>query len=95
VHVRDLRYILLTEPKTKARPVNDLPPRVPTELPELDRLIMLLGSRSQGSDLTKSVRAELIALCGVYPDPTKAALWKSELRQVRAEMKAEPDPEAR
>jgi hypothetical protein len=74
--------------------MTDLPPRVPIALPELDRLIMLLGSRSQGSDLTKRVRVEIVALCGTYPDPKTAARWKAELRQVRAEMNAEPDPEA-
>ena len=94
VSVRDLDSILLTDPKTKTPPMAELPPRVPTALADLDRLIMLLGSRSKGSDLTKAVRAEMIALCGVYPHPTTAALWKRELRQVRAEMNAEPDPEA-
>lgn len=72
----------------------DLPPRVPTELPEMDRLIMLLGSRSTGTDLRHGVRAELVALCGTYPDRTTAARWKRYLRELRAEMIAEPDPEA-
>jgi hypothetical protein len=73
---------------------SELPPRVPTELVDLDRLIMLLGSRSKGTGLTKAVRSELVGLCGSYPDPKAAARWKKALREVRAEMVAEPDPEA-
>ncbi len=73
---------------------DDLPPRVPPELPEMDRLVMLLGSRSKCVDLSERVRAELIALCGVYPDPSTAARWKKNLREIRAELAAEPDPEA-
>jgi len=69
------------------------PPRVPPELPELDRLIMLLGSRAKGTALTAPRRKELLALCGAYPDPTTAARWKAELRPLRAEVAAEPDPE--
>jgi hypothetical protein len=73
---------------------DDLPPRVPSELPEMDRLVMLLGSRSKCVDLSARVRAELITLCGVYPDPLTAARWKKHLREIRAELAVEPDPEA-
>jgi hypothetical protein len=73
---------------------DDLPPRVPPELPEMDRLVMLLGFRSKCVDLSARVRAELIALCGAYPDPLTAARWKQHLREIRAELAAEPDPEA-
>ena len=71
----------------------ELPPRVPTELEELDRLICLLGNRTK-ADLTPKSRKALIGLCGAYPDGTTASLWKAELRQIRAELVAEPDPEA-
>ncbi len=73
---------------------DDLPPRVPPDLPEMDRLVMLLGSRSQCLDMSARVRAEMIALCGAYPDPSTAARWKKHLREIRAELAVEPDPEA-
>jgi len=73
---------------------DDLPPRVPPELPEMDRLVMLLGSRSQGVSMSQRVRAEPTALCGAYPDPSTAARWKKHLREIRAELVAETDPEA-
>jgi hypothetical protein len=73
---------------------DDLPPRVPSELPEMDRLVMLLGSRSKCVEMSARVRDELIALCGTYPDPLTAARWKTHLREIRAELAAEPDPEA-
>ncbi len=70
------------------------PPRVPSELPELDRLVVLLGSRARGDNLAAPRRKELVALCGAYPDPATAARWKTELRRLRAEVASEPDPEA-
>jgi len=73
---------------------DDLPPRVPSDLPAIDRLVMLLGSRSMGVAMSQRVRAELEALCGAYPDPSTAARWKKHLREIRAELAAEPDPEA-
>jgi hypothetical protein len=60
----------------------------------MDRLVMLLGSRSQCVAMSARVQAELIALCGVFPDPSTAARWKKHLREIRAELAVEPDPEA-
>jgi hypothetical protein len=71
-----------------------LPPRVPPELAELERAIMLLGSRAKGTDLTAPRRKEMVALLDAYPDPTTAARWKQALRELRAEAVAEKDPEA-
>ncbi len=44
--------------------------------------------------VSQRVRAELTALCGAYPDPSTAAQWKKHLREIRAELVAETDPEA-
>jgi hypothetical protein len=71
-----------------------LPPRVPPELAELDRAIMLLGVRAKGTELTAPRRREMVALLEAYPDAATAAHWKAALRVLRAEAAAEPDPEA-
>jgi len=71
----------------------ELPPRVPPELAELDALVCLLGNRTK-NELSAKSRRRLIELCGAYPDANTAAAWKLALRQLRAEVAAEPDPEA-
>ena len=65
-----------------------LPPKVPTTLAALDRLVMLLGNRSKGP-LTPKPKRELEELCGVYPDPQTATRWKTELKEIRKELQAE------
>lgn len=74
------------------RPYKDimalLPPRVPTTLAGLDRLIMLLGHRSKGP-LTSKTKAELEQLAGCYPDPETCMRWKTALKEIRKELQAE------
>jgi hypothetical protein len=65
-----------------------LPPRVPTTLAALDRLIMLLGHRSKGP-LTPKTRAELEQMAGCYPDPETCVRWKGALKEIRKELQAE------
>jgi hypothetical protein len=65
-----------------------LPPKVPTTLADIDRLVMLLGNRSKGP-LTPKPKKELEELCGVYPDPLTAQRWKTELKEIRKELLAE------
>lgn len=65
-----------------------LPPKVPTTLAPLDRLITLLGNRSRGP-LTTKPKAELEELAGVYPDPSTATRWKTALKEIRKELAAE------
>lgn len=65
-----------------------LPPRIPDNVPVLDRLITLLGNRSRGP-LTEKPKRELKALCGVYPDPLTATRWKTALKELRADLMAE------
>jgi hypothetical protein len=67
-----------------------LPPRVPDDLPALDRLITLLGNRTKGP-LGPGPTRELTRLAGAYPDPTTAARWKSELKDLRRQLVAEHD----
>jgi len=65
-----------------------LPPRVPTTLAALDRLIMLLGHRSKGP-LTPKTRAELEQMAGCYPDPETCVRWKGALKEIRKELQTE------
>lgn len=65
-----------------------LPPRVPTELADLDALIMLLGNRTKG-ELGPKARQRLLDLCGAYPAAGLAQLWKNELKAIRKELAAE------
>jgi len=51
-------------------------------------------SRGTVFGMSQRVRAELAALCVAYPDPSTAARWKKHLREIRAELVAETDPEA-
>lgn len=65
-----------------------LPPRVPTELADLDALIMLLGNRTKG-ELGPKARQRLLDLCGAYPAAGLAQLWKNELKPIRKELALE------
>lgn len=65
-----------------------LPPKVPTDLPTLDRLITLLGNRSKGPLGPKPKRL-LEELAGVYPDPLTATRWKTALKEIRHELAKE------
>jgi len=58
-----------------------VPPVVPTELEELRRAIVLLGSRVK-ADLRHAKRAELVRLVGAYPDKATAAAWKQALQSI-------------
>lgn len=69
------------------------PPRIPSELEELTRFIMLLGSSIQGP-LGKKARAELVALGGALPASVEQARhWKAKMRQLRREVAAEVEAE--
>lgn len=68
--------------------MTSLPPRVPTTLAPLDRLIALLGNRSRGP-LTTKPKAELEELAGAYPDEATATRWKTALKEIRQELVAE------
>jgi hypothetical protein len=71
--------------KTQAPPppTPELPPKVPGARQELERAIILLGSRAKGLDLQESKRVELILLVGGYPKPLTAANWKRALKSIR------------
>jgi hypothetical protein len=81
---------MATPPPANGRPLRmaTLPPTVPTDLPALDRLILLLGGRAKGP-LTSKTKRELETLCGAYPDPPTAGRWKTELKALRADLIAE------
>lgn len=62
-----------------------LPPQIPETLAEIERAIMLLGSRWR-CELTNKARNELEGLIGRYPSVKEAALWKSALKGLREDM---------
>lgn len=64
--------------------LEEFPPRVPEALAELDRAIMLLGSR-QTQDLRPKARTELELLVGAYPSTRQATAWKRLLKVEREE----------
>lgn len=72
--------------------MRELTPRVPTELAQLDKAIMLLGNRLK-TDLGKKARLKMIELIDAYPDPKTAAHWKLELKAIRQELVGESEPE--
>jgi hypothetical protein len=61
----------------------ELPEVTPNSRSQLQRAIMLLGTRAKGLELNESTRQELIALVGAYPEPTTAASWKRELKAIQ------------
>ena len=62
-----------------------MPPQIPEALAELERAIVLLGSRVS-YELKNKSRRELELLIGRYPSPAEAAVWKSALKGLREEM---------
>lgn len=67
------------------RTADELPPRIPEELKDLERAVLLLGNRWR-TDLNPKARKELEALVGRYPSKEQAAAWKTALRGLREEM---------
>jgi hypothetical protein len=65
-----------------SRETASLPPKLPLDHARLDRAIVLLGCRSRG-ELRLSKRDELVALVGLYPEPSLALRWKTALKSVR------------
>ncbi len=59
------------------------PPKVPGNKQDIERVVMLLGSRAKGMELTPARRKELEELIGVYPGPKRAAAYKSALKALR------------
>lgn len=73
------------------------PPRIPSELHELERAVILLGdAKKRGlENVWVSKREELERLIGAFPKSRKeAGAWKTLLRGLRREVAVEPDPEA-
>jgi len=64
-----------------------LPPKVPVNLPELDRAITLLGNRTK-SELNAKPKRELEQLLGTYPSVPQAVQWKTALSKMRKERAA-------
>jgi hypothetical protein len=62
------------------------PPKLPATSTELDRAIVLLGSRSR-TELNAKARTELVELIGTYPDSLTASVWKKQLRAYLSEAK--------
>ena len=62
------------------------PPVIPTDVPDLERAMMLLGQRAKGQDLKAKAQAQLRELIGAYPKAETAAVWKTLLKQVRADV---------
>ena len=61
-----------------------IPPKVPVELSQLDRAIMLLGERAK-RELKSKRQKELTALLGRCPDAETAAVWKAALKKLRSD----------
>lgn len=61
-----------------------LPPRLPQNEEELNKVITLLGNRKR-VDLNARARRELERLIGVYPTVKEASAWKRVLRRVYQE----------
>lgn len=62
----------------------DLPPRVPEELPELDRALQLLGAVCQAGKIKDKHRIELETLLGCRVTQQLAAHWKTRRPLPRA-----------
>ena len=66
----------------------DLPPRVPEELPELDRALQLLRAACAGK-LKDKLRIELEGLVGGRVTQQLAAHWKTHLGEIRRDLAQE------
>jgi hypothetical protein len=62
-----------------------LPPRLPQNGEELERVITLLGNRKQ-AELNLLARNELKELLGGYPTVKETSLWTSGLRRICREI---------
>ena len=73
----------------------DLPPRVPEELAELDRVLQLLGAVCQAGKIKDKPRIELETLLGCRVTQQLAAHWKKHLKEIRRDLAEElkSDPE--
>ena len=65
-----------------------MPPRVPENLQDLERAIMLLGGLSKGQKLKPASQAQLETLLGAIPSKVLAAEWKRELKALRKDLAA-------
>ena len=76
-------------------PLPDLPPRVPEELAELDRALVLLNAQRQAGKLKDKHRIELESLVGCRVTQQLAKHWGTHLAEIRrdlaAEMKSNPE----
>jgi lipase chaperone LimK len=76
-------------------PLPDLPPRVPEELPELDRALILLNALRQAGKLKEKHRIELEALVGGRVTQQLAKHWGTQLGEIRRdlaeELKSDPN----
>ena len=64
------------------RKLSIFPPKIPKDLAQLERAILLLGNRSK-AELTPKPRRELEELIGTYPTLDQAVGWKMTLRRLR------------
>ena len=73
----------------------DLPPRVPEELPELDRALVLLNALRQAGKLKDKPRIELESLVGGRVTQQLAKRWGTQLAEIRRDLAEElkSDPE--
>lgn len=69
---------------TNKSETTSLPPRLPQNEEELNKVITLLGNRKR-VDLNARARRELERLIGVYPTAKEASAWKRVLRRVYQE----------
>jgi len=68
----------------------ELPPKVPVDLADLLRSVQLLGALCQaGARLHEKHRRDLVRLLGCVPTPQQAALWKTQLKEIRRELAGE------
>jgi lipase chaperone LimK len=67
----------------------DLPPRVPEELPELDRALQLLRAICTSGKLKEKHRIELESLVGSRVTQQLAAHWKTHLAEIRRDLAEE------
>jgi len=76
-------------------PLPDLPPRVPEELPELDRALVLLNALRQAGKLKDKPRIELESLVGGRVTQQLAKRWGTQLAEIRRDLAEElkSDPE--
>lgn len=71
----------------------DLPPRLPETVKEVEQAVMLCGSRAKG-DLRAPARRLLEQLIGKYPTVAEANRWKRTLKAYREELIADLGPGA-